>query len=696
MSLEKRLALMVTVTAAGLALSFVLVMALFVRPGLKAAEEQDVQRNLRRITEAVRRESEALRATSADWAVWDDTYTFVLDGNEQFRTVNLIPKLLETLQLDHMAILGVDGAAVWSRTEPPEAMAEGLDPLLRGSSDREPVVGLIATPGGPMVVAAHPILTSLGETPSRGTLVMGRLLEGAALERLADVVQLKVEVLPTTAEDPMSSLALADGLALGPAEGDSRSAHLRLDDIGGRPVAVLRAEIPRTLIQSVADNAETALALVAMASLAMLALMLMAVRFAVTRPLARLTRQVAALRASGDSGLRLNSARRDEVGELAAAFDTVLDDVERARSQLLDGIESIGDAFALWDSEDRLVLCNGIYRAMVPGLAESVTPGVRFPDLVRDVLRLDPEGASNHHAVERRLAARLGAHRNPDGRPLDWELPGRSVEIRERRTRDGGVVGIYIDVTESRRVAQELRRMVRELERSNQDLEQFAFAASHDLQEPLRMIAIYVQLLERRYGEKLDDTARDYLRFAVEGARRIQGQIAALLAYSLVDRSAEPPRAVDARQVLARVIEAAGDTIEESGARIEIDPLPLVWAEPSQLELLFRHLLGNALLYRRSGVRPEIRVTAQRSGHDRVFAVSDNGIGIEPEYHERIFMIFQRLHTRDRFAGSGMGLAICKRIVERHGGRIWIESQSGRGATFFFTLPEAVDATAPT
>ncbi|MBF0334816.1 MAG: hypothetical protein HQL40_14415, partial [Alphaproteobacteria bacterium] len=251
-------------------------------------------------------------------------------------------------------------------------------------------------------------------------------------------------------------------------------------------------------------------------------------------------------------------------------------------------------------------------------------------------------------------------------------------------------------VTESRRVAQELRRMVRELERSNEDLEQFAFAASHDLQEPLRMIAIYVQLLERRYGEKLDDTARDYLHFAVEGATRIQGQIADLLAYSLVDRSAEPPRAVDARQVVGRVIEAARDTIEESGARIEVDPLPLVWAEPSQLELLFRHLLGNALLYRRPGVRPEIRVTAQRSGHDRVFAVSDNGIGIDSDYHERIFMIFQRLHTRDRFAGSGMGLAICKRIVERHGGRIWIESQSGRGATFFFTLPEAVEAAAPT
>ncbi|MBF0332927.1 MAG: hypothetical protein HQL40_04655 [Alphaproteobacteria bacterium] len=292
MSLEKRLALMMTITAAGLALAFVLVMALIVRPGLKAAEEQDVQRNLRRITETVRRESEALRTTSADWAAWDDTYAFVLDGNEQFRTVNLTPKLLDTLQLHHMAILGLDGTAVWSRTEPPEAMVEGLapgDPLLRGPNDREPVVGLIATPGGPMVVSSHPILTSLGETPSRGTLVMGRLLEGAVLERLADLVQLDIKLSPITAEDPMTSLALADGLALGPAEGDNRTAHLRLDDIGGRPVAVLRAEIPRTLIQSVADNAESALALAATASLAMLALMLLAVRFGVNLVMYALT-----------------------------------------------------------------------------------------------------------------------------------------------------------------------------------------------------------------------------------------------------------------------------------------------------------------------------------------------------------------------------------------------------------------------
>jgi len=242
------------------------------------------------------------------------------------------------------------------------------------------------------------------------------------------------------------------------------------------------------------------------------------------------------------------------------------------------------------------------------------------------------------------------------------------------------------EVEDRKRTARELAERTEALERSNRDLQQFAYVASHDLQEPLRMVSSYVKLLERRYKGRLDADADDFIGFAVDGAARMQRMIRDLLSYSRLGTCTNPPSRTDTLEVLGQVVANLRVAIEESGARITHDPLPVVEADPTQLSQLFQNLIANTIKFRRE-IPPEIHVSADREDRFWVFSVQDNGIGLDSEFADRIFTIFQRLHTREDYPGTGMGLAICKRIVERHGGSIRVESKPGLGSTFYFTLP---------
>jgi light-regulated signal transduction histidine kinase (bacteriophytochrome) len=228
-----------------------------------------------------------------------------------------------------------------------------------------------------------------------------------------------------------------------------------------------------------------------------------------------------------------------------------------------------------------------------------------------------------------------------------------------------------------------------ELARSNADLEQFAYVASHDLQEPLRMVSSYVQLLERRYKGQLDAQADKYIGYAVDGARRMQGLIGGLLEYSRAGLDNSAPTAIPADTALDQALRTLRGAFEESGAVLSREPLPRVIADGLQLAQVFQNLIANAIKFRRSDEVPRIHVQAERRERDCVLSVRDQGIGLDPQYADRIFMIFQRLHTAKEYPGTGIGLAVCKKVIERNGGRIWVESSEGEGATFHFTLPLA-------
>jgi PAS domain S-box-containing protein len=244
------------------------------------------------------------------------------------------------------------------------------------------------------------------------------------------------------------------------------------------------------------------------------------------------------------------------------------------------------------------------------------------------------------------------------------------------------------EVKERKKSEAQLRKQKEELERSNQELEQFAYVASHDLQEPLRMVTSYVQLLARRYKGKLDGDADDFIGFVFDGATRMQRLINDLLAFSRVGTRGKELVLIDSAASVEKAVSNLQLAIEDSGAAVTYDELPTVMADDTQFVQLFQNLIGNAIKYRDVSP-PEIHIGADRRNGKWVFSIRDNGIGIDQRYKERIFVIFQRLHTKEKYSGTGIGLALCKKIVERHGGHIWVESGAEKGSVFYFSVPAA-------
>ncbi len=365
---------------------------------------------------------------------------------------------------------------------------------------------------------------------------------------------------------------------------------------------------------------------------------------------------------------------------------------ERADTYFRALVEAAPDGIVAVDRAGTIVLVNA--------QVETMTGYTRDELLGQPVEILVPERFHQQHVADRErytaaprtrpMGAGLAlAARRKDGSEIPVEISLSPLGAGDNLL----VMSIIRDVTERRRAEAELRRtaarlaqQTAELERSNAELQQFAYVASHDLQEPLRMVASYTQLLARRYGDKLDADALEFIDFAVDGARRMQALINDLLAYSRVGTRGAEFAPTDCNAVVDQVLADLGAAIEDEHAVVTRGDLPTVLGDAGQLSQLFQNLIGNAIKFH--GERaPRVAVAAERRDDEWLFTVRDNGIGIEPEYADRIFVIFQRLHSRAEYPGTGIGLAICKKIVERHGGRIWMESTPGEGTTFYFTLP---------
>ena len=273
------------------------------------------------------------------------------------------------------------------------------------------------------------------------------------------------------------------------------------------------------------------------------------------------------------------------------------------------------------------------------------------------------------------LTAKGGVHRNPEG--VAVHMQGIVTDITDRK-----------QAQEALRHQEALERRAAELTRSNDDLQQFAYVAAHDLQEPLRMVASYTQLLSRRYAGKLDSDADEFIAYAVDGAHRMKLLIEDLLAYCHVGTTGKLPQEISSTSALEQALLNLQGAIQESGGVVTHDPLPNVVVDGAQLVQLFQNVVGNAIKYR-SSEPPRVHISAKKSSaREWIFSVRDNGLGIDPQYFEKIFLMFQRLHGREEFSGTGIGLTLCKKIAERHGGRMWVESEPGKGSTFYLALPE--------
>ena len=364
-------------------------------------------------------------------------------------------------------------------------------------------------------------------------------------------------------------------------------------------------------------------------------------------------------------------------------------DAARNAAILKATLENMADGVRVFDKDLRLVVCNRRSLDMFGfphELGETGTPYERY-------MHLTLERGDYGDCTPEQLKAKLSRVEAGVSSIAEHQLPdGRVIQKMRNPMPDGGFVSTYLDITDRKRAEQavveqgrQLLQAMEELQRSNAELEQFAYVASHDLQEPLRMVASYCQLLQRRYADKLDQDANEFITFAVEGAKRMQNLINDLLLYSRVGAKNKEFVPTALERILADALANLAIAVEDTCAVITHDPLPQVKGDGIQLLQLMQNLIGNAIKFRRDEpVR--IHIGAQREQDRWLISVTDNGIGIEPQYAERIFLIFQRLHTRAQYPGTGIGLSVCKKIVERHGGKIWVEPAPTQGSLFKFSL----------
>ena len=432
-------------------------------------------------------------------------------------------------------------------------------------------------------------------------------------------------------------------------------------------------------------------------------------------PLAGLLKAVAAVLSAGAAvaTARLPSARKTGVPQKSAQVNAGLrqeieirKEAERKLEALLESrrlasdallsacVEASAAGMLLVSTEGKILLVNRSMEAMF-GYSRQELLGQSLEMLVPERHRSAHHGHRADYFAQPRVRP-MGAEmdltaRRKDGSEFPIEIGLSFVETEEGTM----ALAVVSDITERKRIESEMARINAELVQSNMELGNFAHVASHDLQEPLRMISSYLQLLERRYKDRIDPEATEFILYAVEGAKRMKKLIQDLLALSRAGTQPATFRPVETQDLFDATCANLALAIEESGAEITSDALPEIVGEPGLLSQVFQNLISNALKFRRKGEKPHVHVSARNAGANWVFSVRDDGIGIERRHQERIFGIFERLHGADQYEGSGVGLAITKRILERHGGRIWVESAPGQGSTFFFELPIRSGQTAP-
>jgi PAS domain S-box-containing protein len=397
----------------------------------------------------------------------------------------------------------------------------------------------------------------------------------------------------------------------------------------------------------------------------------------------------------------------DASGQALCLASSFLDVTERAQveqslraseTRYRNIVNAVPVGIALTDEQGEITFYSAQARAMFGVADDQAALGTNYRDWIApgqlEALPLAASGdPGSTQLVELRLLRADGSEFWGEAAAVLLDEADLGLESPQH-----GSIIVVRDISDRKRAEEALAHYAHDLERSNQELEQFAYVASHDLQEPLRMVAAYVQLLAKDYQGRFNAEADEYIAFAVEGAKRMQRLIDDLLAYSRVGTRGQVFEPVNGGAVLAEVLSSLRFAIDEAEATVTSGPLPTVHGDRGQIYQVLQNLVANALKFR-GAAQPAIHISARhRAGRSQrgtpdqgvwVFAVSDNGIGIEPQYQDRIFVIFQRLHSRAHYSGTGIGLAICKKIVERHGGRIWVESAPGHGSTFYFTLPDA-------
>ena len=401
------------------------------------------------------------------------------------------------------------------------------------------------------------------------------------------------------------------------------------------------------------------------------------VKFVIGRQLFALMAGIEKIR-GGDLAYQVEVASTDEMGQLASSFNIMARDLAltHVSKEYLDNIlHSMFNSLFVLNSRGQISMVNNAAASLL---------GYKAPEFLnRPINSLFADRSITFDAIKNAANAE-GFLLKSSGEEVPVIFS--TTVMRDKEGQAQGYVCVAQDITERKKAEEKMKMFTQELEHSNAELEQFAYVASHDLREPLRMVTSYIQLLQRRYQDKHDSDANDFIGFAVDGVARMQNLIDALLMYSRVGRNRIPFVLVDCENILKKVLNNLEVVIREQNAVVTHDPLPAIMADEILLTQLLQNLISNAIKFKSKDVQPLVHICVIEGHDDWTFSVKDNGIGIDLKYKDRIFIIFQRLHTREEYPGTGIGLAVCKKIVEYHGGTIWVDSAPGQGTTFYFTI----------
>jgi PAS domain S-box-containing protein len=683
-------------------------------------EEDRALINAARLQNALTSEVTRLNDGALNYSTWDETYNFVEGKNPKYVETQLYDSIFASLKANSIAIVNRSGKLLVQKGQDFYESKKILLPSeflkyvqlsakdINDSSDKLQK-DILSTASGPMLVIRQPILKSEGTGKTNGTLSMGRFIDSQMIQKLSDTTQLTINLyhydnayVPKALQGVIDTKLKTATIATQVIGENTIVSYARVDDVYGKPALILSAENYRTIYAQGLNSLNYYFWSTLLIGLAFCVLVLYLLERFILSRLSHLSQGVSAIGSHGTLYARVYLRGQDELTQLANTINHTLDRLQEAQQALQNSEERYtlavnGANDGIWDWD---LLNNTVYFSprweKILGYAEtefeqSLEAWFRhqhpqdLPEL-KAAIEAHLEGRTPYLQHEHRMIRKDGT---------DCWVMCRGSAVRDDAGTPYRMAGSMTDISDRKAAAQQLARQTEELARSNQELEQFAYIASHDLQEPLRKIEAFGDRLKRKYDKTLDEQGHDYLARMQNAAGRMRTLIQDLLAFSRVTTQSRGFSPLSLSTLLEDVLGDLEVRIQETNAQVIVDPMPTLEADALQMRQLFQNLIGNALKFQQPGTSPIIHI--RHSDEPSVkpdqaqsfccITVSDNGIGFEEKYLDRIFKVFQRLHGRNEYEGTGIGLAVCAKIVERHGGQLTAQSAPDQGATFIIRLP---------
>lgn len=701
---------------------FATVRAILVRTVARLEDERALI-NAARLQNTLTTEITRLHEVTVDYSVWDETYRFVEGRNPGYVKTQLYDSIFANVKINTVAIVNRSGKVLVQKArnfyteQPLPPSSEFLDyaafSAKNPNSAHDKVRGVLSSATGPMLVTSQPILDSQGTEPENGVLSMGRYIDPPMLKKLSANLQLPVKLyryqdanLPKEIQSIAQTKLKHAAIAAQIFGEDTIRSYVRVNDVFGKPAFILQAENDRKIYAQGLDSLNYYFWSTLLIGMAFCALVLFLLERFILSRLSHLSQGVRTIGSQRTLAARLYLPGQDELTQLAKTINHTLDQLQQVQQALQNSEERyalavMGAKDGIWDWD---LLTHQVYFSprweKILGYAEadfeqSLEAWFRhqhpqdLPDF-KAAIEAHLQGHSPYLEHEHRIVRKDGTE--------CWVMC-RGAAVRDSNGIPYRIAGSLTDISDRKTAAQMLARQTEELARSNQELEQFAYIASHDLQEPLRKIEAFGDRLKRKYDHTLDQQGQDYLARMQNAAGRMRTLIQDLLAFSRVTTQSRGFVSLSLSTLLHEVLGDLEVRIQETQAQVTVGSMPTLEADALQMRQLFQNLIGNALKFQRPGVPPMVNIqcredsgntneveSSQRRSFCRI-TVSDNGIGFDEKYLDRIFKVFQRLHGRNEYEGTGIGLAVCAKIVERHGGQLTARSAPEQGATFIIRLP---------